>query len=129
MKAYFYNEDGSKLIMQGDYDHIPNKDDSIDIPIGEGTAIKYRIIKRFFNYNKKTKLNSISLYIVQYFQYVNFINMPAESKAQQMAAAIALHSPSKSKNPEMRKMGTKKLREYAKTKRKNLPYKKKSMSK
>lgn len=46
--------------------------------------------------------------------------MPAKSKAQQQAAAIALHHPSKAKT-DMGGMGKAELRKFASTPRKNLP--------
>ena len=53
--------------------------------------------------------------------------MPAVSKKQQQAMAIALHSSSKlyKKNKGLAKMSKSQLREFAKTKRKGLPTKKK----
>lgn len=49
--------------------------------------------------------------------------MPAVSKKQQIAAAIAEHEPEKlyKRNIGLRKMKKKQLREFAKTKRKGLP--------
>jgi hypothetical protein len=53
--------------------------------------------------------------------------MPAKSKAQQQVMAIALHSPSKlyAKNKGLAKMSKSDLKEFAETKRKGLPEKKK----
>jgi len=54
--------------------------------------------------------------------------MPAKSKAQQEAMAIALHAPSKlsKKNRGLLKMSHKQLHDFASTPRKKLPYKKKT---
>jgi len=51
--------------------------------------------------------------------------MPAKSKKQQIAMAIAEHSPSKlyGRNKGMAKMSHKQLHEFAATKRKGLPEK------
>lgn len=53
--------------------------------------------------------------------------MPAKSKAQRKAMAIAKHAPSKlhKKNRAMLKMTGKQLHEFASTKEKGLPKKKK----
>jgi hypothetical protein len=52
--------------------------------------------------------------------------MPARSKAQQMAMAIALHNPGKlyKRNRGLLAMKRRDLREFAKTKRKGLPKRK-----
>ena len=49
--------------------------------------------------------------------------MPAESRAMQQAAAIALHSPGKlyGRNRSLLKMGKKDLRKFAETKHAGLP--------
>jgi len=49
--------------------------------------------------------------------------MPAKSKRQQIAMAIAKHHPSKlyKRNRAIKKMTKQQLHEYASTKRKNLP--------
>lgn len=51
--------------------------------------------------------------------------MPAKSKAQQIAMAIAEHNPSKlySRNKGLTKMSHKQLHDFAATKRKGLPRK------
>jgi len=51
--------------------------------------------------------------------------MPAKSKKQQMAMAIAEHAPEKlsAKNSGLLKMSKSKLSEFASTPRKNLPMK------
>ena len=53
--------------------------------------------------------------------------MPAKSKAQRKAMAIAEHHPEKlyKRNKGLKKMSKKDLREFAKTKEKGLPRKKK----
>ncbi len=53
--------------------------------------------------------------------------MPAKSKAQRKLMAIAQHHPSKvkKKNRGVLKMGKKRLHEFAETKEKGLPKKKK----
>lgn len=50
--------------------------------------------------------------------------MPATSKKQQIAAAIALHHPEESfeRNKAMAKMGKTSLKHFAETPRKGLPY-------
>jgi hypothetical protein len=57
--------------------------------------------------------------------------MPAKSKKQRRAMAIAKHHPSKlyKKNRRLLKMSKKQLHEYASTKEKGLPKKKKKKSK
>lgn len=52
--------------------------------------------------------------------------MPAQSKNQQIVAAMALHHPEDlyERNKGMAKMGKKDLRHFAETKRKGLPKKK-----
>jgi len=52
--------------------------------------------------------------------------MPAESKAMQMATAIALHSPSKlyKRNRGLKRMKRSDLRDFARTKLANKPYRK-----
>jgi hypothetical protein len=57
--------------------------------------------------------------------------MPAKSKKQRRAMAIAKHHPSKlyKKNRSLLKMSKKQLHEYASTKEKGLPKKKKKKSK
>jgi hypothetical protein len=52
--------------------------------------------------------------------------MPAASKAQQMAMAIAEHEPSKlyGRNKRLGKMSKQQLHDFASTKRKGLPAKK-----
>ena len=54
--------------------------------------------------------------------------MPAKSKKQQMMMAIAEHHPEKlfKRNRSVLKMGKPKLEEFAQTKRKGLPLKKKT---
>ena len=47
--------------------------------------------------------------------------MPAKSKAQQQAMAIAEHNPSKLKNRGLLKMSHKQLHDFAATKTGNLP--------
>jgi hypothetical protein len=47
--------------------------------------------------------------------------MPAQSKAQRQAMAIAEHSPEKSYYPSMTKMKQKDLHDFAATKEKGLP--------
>ena len=49
--------------------------------------------------------------------------MPAKSKAQQIAMAIAEHNPNKlyKRNRGMKKMSHQQLHDYASTKRKGLP--------
>jgi len=56
--------------------------------------------------------------------------MPAKSKKQQMAMAIAEHEPSKlyAKNKGLLKMSKSQLHDFAATKRKGLPEKKSVMS-
>jgi len=53
--------------------------------------------------------------------------MPAKSQAQQKAMAIAKHEPSKlyARNQELLKMSKSQLHDFAATKRKGLPKKKK----
>jgi len=53
--------------------------------------------------------------------------MPAKSEDQQQAMAIALHHPEKlyKRNKGLKKMGKEQLREFASTKHKGLPEKKK----
>jgi hypothetical protein len=57
--------------------------------------------------------------------------MPAKSKAQRIAMAIAEHQPSKlfKRNKGLKKMSKKQLHDFAATKTKKLPYKVKSKSK
>lgn len=56
--------------------------------------------------------------------------MPAKSRAQQRAAAIAEHHPEKlyARNRDMLKMSKKQLHDFAKTPRVNLPRKKRGPS-
>jgi len=55
--------------------------------------------------------------------------MPAQSKARQEAMAIAEHSPGKlyAKNKGLLKMSHQQLHDFASTKRKNLPERKKPL--
>jgi hypothetical protein len=59
-----------------------------------------------------------------------FVAMPSESKAQQQAMAIAEHSPSKlyKRNKSMLSMTKEQLHDFASTKTKGLPAKKKKFS-
>ena len=52
--------------------------------------------------------------------------MPAESKAMQMASAIALHHPEKlyKRNSSLKRMKRTDLRDFARTKLAKLPYRK-----
>jgi len=56
--------------------------------------------------------------------------MPAKSKAQQIAMAIAEHNPSKlyARNKGLTKMSHKQLHDFAATKRKGLPARKMKLS-
>jgi Protein of unknwon function (DUF3008) len=56
--------------------------------------------------------------------------MPAKSKAQQMAMAIAEHNPSKlyARNKGLTKMSHSQLHDFAATKRKGLPARKMKLS-
>ena len=55
--------------------------------------------------------------------------MPASSKAQRRAMAIAEHHPEQSYHPEMAKMSHKQLHDFAATKEKGLPHRKGSSKK